>query len=276
VNKARKFGNVAQLLARNPLGVIALFIVLIYGFATLLLGVSSLSLDRYQRDPLVYFLVSFPVLVLAAFYRLVTAHHEKLYAPTDFKDETLFLRTLSPRQQRERLEAGIKEVGTAERLPGGMTPSNEIEQRRIQVTPSEYALAEELAFRQLEMEFNLPVRRHVSTSNRAELALDGVIATDEGIVLIEVKLLRANLSRTVLDAIVARTREAGNQFWRPTHLLLVVIADMADRDVGTLKTEISKELRASDPSAELRVYRLAELKELLGASPSIRQPSAVG
>lgn len=35
------FGNVAQKLARNPLGIIALFIVLVYGFAALVTGFSG-------------------------------------------------------------------------------------------------------------------------------------------------------------------------------------------------------------------------------------------
>ena len=35
---------------------------------------------------LVLFLVSFPVLIMSVFYRLVTKHHTKLYAPSDFLD----------------------------------------------------------------------------------------------------------------------------------------------------------------------------------------------
>ena len=86
----------AKDLARNPLGIIALFISLIYGFASLLLNSSADKLTEAERWPLILFIVGFPILVLGAFYKLVTDHHGKLYAPGDFKDDRSFLRTLSP------------------------------------------------------------------------------------------------------------------------------------------------------------------------------------
>ncbi len=66
------FLSTAQNLARNPLGIIALFIVLVYGIAALVFGFAATNLDGTERLPIVWFLVLFPVLVLAAFYRLVT------------------------------------------------------------------------------------------------------------------------------------------------------------------------------------------------------------
>lgn len=61
----------AKDLARNPLGIIALFISLIYGFANLLLGVAAEKLTVAERWPLILFIVIFPILVLVAFYKLV-------------------------------------------------------------------------------------------------------------------------------------------------------------------------------------------------------------
>jgi hypothetical protein len=65
-DQLRGFGDVAVALARNPLGVIALFIVLVYGLAALV-TVSAGSLTAIERTPLIYFLVVFPVLVLGVF-----------------------------------------------------------------------------------------------------------------------------------------------------------------------------------------------------------------
>ena len=70
----KDFGDTAKSLARNPLGIIALFIVLIYGFASLVVGLSG-RLDPGDRTPLVWFLVVFPCLVLAVFTWLVSCHH---------------------------------------------------------------------------------------------------------------------------------------------------------------------------------------------------------
>ncbi|WP_428737230.1 pYEATS domain-containing protein [Sulfurimonas sp.] len=89
MNTLETFGNTAKDLARNPLGIIALFIVLIYGFAALLIG-SSEHLVTTERMPIIWFLTIFPVIVLSVFAWLVSSHHKKLYAPSDFKDEKIF------------------------------------------------------------------------------------------------------------------------------------------------------------------------------------------
>jgi len=85
------FGDTARVLARNALGIIALFIVLVYGFACLVTAFSS-SFTPVQKTPLVYFLVIFPVLVLGVFSWLVSCHSGKLFAPSDFRDEENYVR----------------------------------------------------------------------------------------------------------------------------------------------------------------------------------------
>lgn len=85
------FGNTAKGLARNPIGIIALFIVLIYGFASLVVGFSG-NLSATERQPIVWFLVVFPVVVLSVFTWLVSKHHTKLYAPSDYQADDAFIR----------------------------------------------------------------------------------------------------------------------------------------------------------------------------------------
>lgn len=85
------FAQTAKGLARNPLGIIALFIVLVYGFASLVTAFAS-SLTTSERLPLIWFLVIFPVLVLVAFVWLVSRHSGKLFAPSDFKNEDNYVR----------------------------------------------------------------------------------------------------------------------------------------------------------------------------------------
>ena len=63
VNPVDSFGRTAKGLARNPLGVIALFIVLIYGLAALVTAFAA-SLTPGERLPLIWFLVIFPIIVL--------------------------------------------------------------------------------------------------------------------------------------------------------------------------------------------------------------------
>lgn len=84
------FSKTAIGLAKNPLGIIALFIVLIYGFASLVVGLGS-HLDAMDKHVIVWFMVLFPIIVLGVFTWLVAYHHTKLYAPDDFKDDAAFL-----------------------------------------------------------------------------------------------------------------------------------------------------------------------------------------
>lgn len=90
-NGIESFGGIASGLAKNPLGIIALFIVLVYGFASLVTTFGS-SLSSSERIPLVYFLVLFPVLVLSVFAWLVSCHAGKLYGPGDYRDEENYIR----------------------------------------------------------------------------------------------------------------------------------------------------------------------------------------
>lgn len=90
------FADSAKSLSRNPLGIIALFIVLIYAFAALTLGLNS-SLMPAERLPIIWFLVAFPFIVLGVFGWLVSRHHEKLYAPGDYKSDDGFLEGVKAR-----------------------------------------------------------------------------------------------------------------------------------------------------------------------------------
>jgi hypothetical protein len=88
------FAKSAKELSRNPLGIIALFIVLVYGFACLLFGFSAGDLESFERQPIIWFVVLFPLAVLALFGWLVSSHHDKLYSPKDYRDDNSFLKTL--------------------------------------------------------------------------------------------------------------------------------------------------------------------------------------
>jgi len=87
----KDFSESAKGFTKSPLGIIALFIVLVYGFASIVVGFGN-NLEKHI-SPLIYFMVGFPVLVFGGFLWLVAKHHNKLYGPSDFKDEENFLKT---------------------------------------------------------------------------------------------------------------------------------------------------------------------------------------
>lgn len=89
-NQVKSFAESAKGFTNSPLGIIALFIVLVYGFATLAVSFGS-NLSGHIA-PLIYFLVIFPVIVFIGFLWLVSKHHDKIYGPSDFKNEENFLK----------------------------------------------------------------------------------------------------------------------------------------------------------------------------------------
>lgn len=92
--------KVATKLAKNPLGIIALFLVLIYSIACLTFSFSN-NIDKSLIQYFVGFILVYPLIVLTAFYRLVTKHHTKLYAPEDFINPEHFIECIYGDQQRE-------------------------------------------------------------------------------------------------------------------------------------------------------------------------------
>jgi len=86
-----QFERTAVKLSQGPLGIIALFIVLIHGFASLVLGLAATDIGEGNRSILVWFLVLFPVVVFFIFAWLVSCHHAKLYPPQAFREEGYFV-----------------------------------------------------------------------------------------------------------------------------------------------------------------------------------------
>jgi CheY-like chemotaxis protein len=80
-----EFNRTAIALSRNPLGIIALFIVLVYAFAALTISIPN-QIDGTDRSIIVLFLALFPPVVLVAFVYLVAKYPRHLYGPGDFND----------------------------------------------------------------------------------------------------------------------------------------------------------------------------------------------
>jgi len=106
----QSFGDTAVRLSRNPLGIISLFIVLIYAVAGLVTTASSLAVS--ERTPLIYFLIIFPVLVLALFGWIVVYRPGHLFAPQDFRNEENYVTLVASLTAASvRNASGITEQG---------------------------------------------------------------------------------------------------------------------------------------------------------------------
>jgi len=208
-------GN-ARGLAKNPLGIIALFISLIYGFACLVLGISASNLDTDERYLLILFLIIFPVLVLGVFVYLVTKHHKKLYAPADYRDDKSFLETTNIETKNEKIFLEYNQVATQE-LESGIS-TNEVTKNNQEIKKvdrpnkekviefndyrDKYLLVEELALNRIEELYCAPINKNVRIKGLQKAQFDGVINKEDEVIFIEIKYVRSlTISNQVIDSL---------------------------------------------------------------------------
>ena len=110
--RIQNFGTTAKELSRSPLGIIALFIVFVYGFVSLIM-INSDAITSMERLLLIVFLISFPVLVLFVFAWMVSNHSTKLFGPGDFKNEEHFLQLIKTAKVATPLGAATAEAQQA-------------------------------------------------------------------------------------------------------------------------------------------------------------------
>lgn len=267
----------AQKLSRNPLGIIALFIVLVYGIAALVLGVSSNHLQPNERLPLIYFLVFFPIIVLLAFYRLVSHHHVKLYAPNDFQDKEGFFRALSPLEQRLKLDQEIKSIEeenatTVSRLTAAWrndVVSDGMEGVGILKTISTrhaYVLAEELALREIEREFGVTVRRQVAIVG--DYGLDGVFPYQGKSMAVEIKYSKVPMhAKTIIKSELDKFSNMPQSIKSETIFLLAIVADgWTDEQRETEKLALIGIALKTNIPVQIRIFDFDELKAKYGVA----------
>jgi hypothetical protein len=86
----QSFYESAKTFSRNPLGIIALFLVLVYAVASIVISLAKPEFYQNPYHPAVLFLAFFPLAVLLVFAYLVARHHRNLYAPQDYKHPSDF------------------------------------------------------------------------------------------------------------------------------------------------------------------------------------------
>jgi hypothetical protein len=280
----------AKDLARNPLGIIALFIVLIYGFATVLVGASGEKMLPDERKLIIWFVVIFPFVVLWTFYRLVTKHHGKLYAPTDYREDRSFLDTLrtpSPATVELRINeeveavaqtdaaAGLQPPQDPDRLPHpadvAMPPEDDAQpsmgQRALPTIRSEVLAAEELGVAKVEQELGKLSVRQVEFIGAPGVIFDGAKVTDDEIVLVEVKFVRSAIPsaaffrETVLRAMLVKDPKKK----RAVRLVLVVVSALREALQQRLRTRVESAVFNSALPVDLKIYDLSQLRTEFGA-----------
>jgi len=274
--------------ARNPLGIIALFISLIYGMSAGLLGFSVDKLSPENQTRLVWFVVLFPCAVLLAFCWLVARHHRKLYGPSDFRSDEGFLHAgeqapsvaLGERLVAEVAAGEAAEVDaalTAQSETGSTGPlSNESAAGTVHsATPKQIHsaatvfLLEGLVFQELQGEFNGSVRKEVSilTPQQGKITVDGIIETHDRLIVVEIKTLRGDFSRRIREArttakrYIEAFRSDSAAKWQ---ILFAFVLDRRRHAPGVILQSIEEFRKSLNGEVIVRTYDTDELLQKYG------------
>lgn len=91
------FFRAAAGMHRNPLGLIALFIISVYAIGALAVGFGNARFYGTPSHPVILFMAIFPVAVLVVFFLLVAYFHTHLYGPGDFDNQEHFFLGAAPK-----------------------------------------------------------------------------------------------------------------------------------------------------------------------------------
>ena len=212
------FMNNAKGLAKNPLGIIALFISLIYGFACLVLGISAEKLETSEKIPLIWFLVFFPIVVLAAFVYLVVFHHKKLYSPSDFREDRSFLETINKNQKiidefNETEDEPTKKISSLEDNENISKKSNnnilkKPESIEFNDFKNKYMQIEEIVIEKIKTIYCSTVKRNVRIKGLPRAEFDGVIIKEDEVIFIEIKYVKSmTISSHTIESLKSMTNQ---------------------------------------------------------------------
>ena len=171
----KDFAKSAKDLSNNPLGIIALFIVLIYGFGCFVVAFSGNRLQNITSHPLTWFLAIFPFVVLFVFAYLVAHHHKKLYGPGDYDDSEQFFNTFDSVKIPESILNNDTSIATTD---SSNSKRIETEDLRIRLEES-YAKVKDLGFCIIHQSETLRRRTYPKSGRyRVRVWIENFIAPD--------------------------------------------------------------------------------------------------
>ena len=240
---------------RNPLGIIALFISLIYGFASLLLGNAAEKLESIERWPIILFIVVFPFVVLLVFYKLVTKHHIKLYSPSDFKTDDSFLQAMSEKEKEQKLEANIVEV-TGESLDS----ENESKMSQKNTIRSKLLQSESYIIKYYENKLGIQPENDIKISPEQYTFDSSFIIPGKKAILLEIKYYsRPTVIFSTIHEFIYRAQLTSEYMTIETHFILAIVIDGDSEDFNKIEEAWDNSIKETDLNIQLRVFKAADI-----------------
>ena len=258
---------------RNPLTIIAIFAAIAEISGTAVLP----FITDGNQGTYVWFLMIFPLLLIVLFFVTLNFNHKVLYAPSDFKNEENFFKSLSnatPTEKAEKLRNEVREIEN-EPVPESKEAVSILPERSAVAIATiaqrdirgRYLLAEELVLNKLSKEFGQSVRRDVrfATPGRAFI-FDGVVMNDEKVTAIEVKYFRSARTitprfREVFHSILGAAEQLPDSVRNNFTLILAVATDAPSSDHDELVKRLQSLIGITPFPVEVRVFSLEELEK---------------
>lgn len=246
----------------NPLTIIAIFagIAEISGTAVLPFITTEIQQTYF------WFLIIFPTLLVVLFFVTLNFNNRVLYAPSDFREDESFFRTLTPQERRQKLEVEAKEVQAV--------PLADNEEPPLPMTPKEteqfieaYTEAEDLVLRDLETEYGRHVKRNVAMDNyKGSIQFDAAITLRRALLVVEIKLVqKPQLNYAMFDQLREKSRTVHNValqsglYWSGSVMLVIVTTFTGASQIDYVQ-RLEKALRELDIHVVLRVYDFEALQ----------------
>ena len=246
---------------RNPLGLFALFVTAMYAVTAIVFKEGLYLLcGAWERRPIIWFLILFPVAILGVFVFLVVKHHEKLYGPRDYRSDDAFQRiTMSKRKKREEIRtladaAVVTETSSEDgTVPGGSqsTYQNSTTDERVNY-----------AFTSVGRPARSPRVTMEEYSRIEALAVDG--SRDGVPFVVEVKYWLADRDLQPLFAGIDRFVSQARRFRRlgRSELVLIVVLDRKD-------SSVEDKIRAHVDKLKADVYLHVLSRDELSLGPGV-------
>ena len=240
----------------NPIGVIALFISFCYGAATIVIGTNIENFrGAIERQPLIWFVIVFPIMVLGVFVFLVVRHHEKLYAPGDFESDFGFY-GLTRNEKKEKEKETEKKQETLENMElKEISPTTTSQNDKPSLSVNEI---ESLIIKKLSSYYDRSFSYNETAligKNGNRMFFDAVSIDPQCSIAVEIKFCSSNISdNQFVDKIRQFLIRAREEVSSRLMIILVIFTDRNNLDA------LESNIRRDFPQITTFVYTHKDLK----------------
>lgn len=248
----RRLRSSAARLSENFLSLIIALVV----FLCLSVGAGFVfgyyQLEFSQQLTTVLFLIVLPILAVSAAVWLILLNIRRINAPV--KDDSINCRIIPLADQRRKLNANVSELARV----------LEISDDRLSDLRSAYIVAEDLAFREIENETKISLRRHVALDT---IDFDAVLIDEKTVKCIEVVfLVTPEIEQKRVDAILRKMETAKNVFARTQPhckliLMLALVTQFDRKDEIKLRSTLTDKFATTSVDIDIRLYDFETLQE---------------